>query len=80
VIASALKAERAHTIEVVSRALGESQNGLLDEVEQMIAEAADQLRIEIKEGIDQLRADADPKQESENWEVLLLPNPLQRRA
>jgi hypothetical protein len=63
VIASALKAERAHMIEVVGRALGEFKNQLLDEVEQLIAEAADQVRVEMKQAFDQLRADADPRKE-----------------
>jgi hypothetical protein len=42
--------------------------------------SADQLHIEIKQAIHQLHADPDQKQESDNREVQILPNPRQRQA
>ena len=56
-------------IKVVGQALGEFRNDLLEEVEKIIAEQ-----------VGQLRADVDPNRDSDDGEVLLLPNPLQRRS
>jgi hypothetical protein len=48
VIRGALKGERAHVLEVVGQALGEYGDGLLGDVETMIAQAADQVRAELR--------------------------------
>jgi hypothetical protein len=62
IINAAIRGERAHMVEAVGEAIGEHGNGLLTEVEGMIAQAADQLRAEINKlraefaiQIDQLR-------------------------
>jgi hypothetical protein len=62
----ALAAERAHINQVVGEALGHFREERLDEVDQMI-----------EERVKQMRADSN---ESDDAEVLLLPNPLQRQS
>jgi hypothetical protein len=57
VIRQALLGERAHMVEAVRQAMGEHGNGLLDEVEAMIAATAHQLREEFAEQLAQLRAE-----------------------
>jgi hypothetical protein len=52
-----LKAERSTMVEIVGQALGGYGDGLLDEVETMIAATAAELREEFARQIDQLRAE-----------------------
>ena len=59
-----LAAERAHIIEIAGQALGHFRQELLDEVDQMI-----------EERVKQMRSDSN---ESDDAEVLLLPNPPRR--
>jgi hypothetical protein len=57
VIRQAILGERAHMVEAVGQAIGEHGNGLLTEVEGMIAQAAEQVRAELRAEIDQMRAE-----------------------
>jgi hypothetical protein len=61
IIRNSLRGERAHVLEVVGQALGQYGDGLLGEVETMIAAAANQLRAEIlaelANQVDHLRAE-----------------------
>jgi hypothetical protein len=79
-IAAAIAAEREFMVEVIGAALGEYADQLVDEIEKKIAEQVDQLRAEIAEEVTKVRADMNPKREGDDGEVLLLPNPLQRRG
>jgi hypothetical protein len=64
-----IAAERDFIIEVVGRAIGEFHNELIEEIEKMIAE-------EVKK----LRTKPNLKRESNEGEVVMLPNPFLRRA
>jgi hypothetical protein len=55
VINGAIRGERAHMVEAIGQAIGQHGDGLLDEVEAMIAAAVDHLRAEFAGQIDQLR-------------------------
>jgi hypothetical protein len=68
-IAALISAERDFIIEVVGQALGEFRSELLDEIDKMIAEEVEKLRTEAKKN-----------RESSDGEVVLLPNPLRKRA
>jgi hypothetical protein len=57
VIRQALLGERAHMVEAVGQAIGEHGNGLLGEIETMIAATAAELREEFARAIDQLRSE-----------------------
>ena len=61
VIHGAIRGERAHVLEVVGQALGEYGNEVVAEVEQMTAQAIDQLRTELRaelaSQVDQLRSE-----------------------
>src|SRR5262249_50797714 len=52
-----IRAERSIISEIVGSAIGEIQNQTLDEVEQMIATAADQVRAEFTAQLNQLRTE-----------------------
>jgi hypothetical protein len=55
VIRQALLGERAHMTEAIGGAIGEVRNDTLDEVEQLIAAAADQIKSELRTEIEQMR-------------------------
>jgi hypothetical protein len=61
VIRQAALGERAHMVEAVGQAIGETRNEILDEIEQTITQAIDQtrneMRAEFAKQIDQLRAE-----------------------
>jgi hypothetical protein len=55
VIRQAILAERSVMSEVIGEAIGEVNNQTLDEVEQLIAQAAGQIKTELREEIGQMR-------------------------
>jgi hypothetical protein len=55
VIRRAILAERAIMSEIIGEAIGEIQNQTLDETERLIAQAADQIKNELREEIGQMR-------------------------
>ena len=57
VIRRAILGERAHMTEAIGGAIGEVRNETLDEVEQLIAQAADQIKSELRAEIDQMRVE-----------------------
>jgi hypothetical protein len=57
IIRRAILAERSIMSEVIGSAIGEINNETLDEVETLIAKAADQIKCELRAEIDQMRVE-----------------------